>query len=435
MKVLVRRCQKVHGVLDLGGDKSITHRAIFIASFAHGTSILRNCSQCADCRSTLACMKSLGIDARVDHSTIYINGQDTGGFAEPDDVLDCGNSGTTMRLLCGLLAGHPFLSILSGDQSLRARPMARVIKPLQVMGGEVYGRENDTYPPIVIRGRTLSPINYSLPVASAQVKSSILLAGLCVPGTTLVREPLPTRDHTERMLALYGARIQAADGRIEMTGCRRLLAQTIDIPGDISSAAYFLALGVVAPRGGLKLRCIGTNPTRTGFLEVLNAMGASCSLSNTRMISNEPVSDISVTPGFLQGSQVSGALVPRLIDEIPVIAVLATQAQGRTVIKDAGELRVKETDRIKAIVEELKKMGACVCELEDGLAVEGPTKLAGAHCTSHGDHRIAMALTIAGLLARGETCIDDAGCVDISFPDFFARLREIAGEGCVSIEE
>jgi len=432
MKLIVKRGAAPKGEIKISGDKSITHRAFLISSLAQGKSAITGYSRCADCMATLNIIEKLGASIEERGSSIYIGGRGHMGFSEPDDALDCGNSGTTMRLFAGVLSGQRFFSVLTGDSSLRKRPMDRIVKPLSMMGAHIHARNGGKFAPLCIIGSPLRSVQYALPVASAQVKSSILLAGLHAQGETCVREPCPTRNHTELMLNFFGAEISDKNARIVIKGRVKLEAKNIAIPGDISSAAYFIALGTIMPQSELILNEIGINPTRTGILDVLKMMGAHISFSNCNTVSNESIADLVINHARLKGTKISGRLIPRLIDEIPIIAVVATQAEGITEIKDAAELRVKETDRITAIVNGLIKMGAKIEEREDGLVVKGPTRLQGTSCTSFGDHRIAMALTIAGLIADGETTIDDAGCIDVSFPEFTTNLRAVCDEKCIT---
>jgi 3-phosphoshikimate 1-carboxyvinyltransferase len=434
MKLLLRKCISPKGEIKMGGDKSITHRGLIIGAIAQGKTVVHGYSRCADCMATLEIFKQLGISIKDSGSTISIEGKGLDGFVEPDDVLDCKNSGTTMRLLAGVLSGQNFFSVLTGDSSLRKRPMQRIIRPLDQMGAEIRSRCGG-FAPLGIKGGKLKSIDYKLPVASAQVKSAILLAGLYADEETIVEEPKLTRDHTERMFSLFGAKVEKEDKRIILKKKNKLNAQELIIPGDISSAAYFIALACLAPGSELYLKDIGVNPTRTGILDVLKMMGADISVVNTRTVSNEPIAGLMIKYSKLKTREISGQLIPRLIDEMPILAVAATQVQGITVIKDAAELRVKETDRISAIVVGLKDMGAKIEEKKDGFVVEGPTRLYGAQCNSFGDHRIAMALTIAGFIADGQTIIDGAECISISFPEFITLAKTVCGEANVTIQD
>jgi len=360
--------------------------------------------------------------------TIEIHGVGVMGFTEPDTVLDAGNSGTTMRLLTGLLAGQAFFTVITGDASLCSRPMGRVIHPLRLMGARIYGRNRDTLAPLAIKGQELHGLDYTLPVASAQIKSAMLIAGLFSQqkGRTVVREPAVSRDHTERMLRAMGVKVTAEGPVVTlMPPAAPPKAIDVHVPGDISSAAYWLVLGAIHPNARVRIKGTGVNPTRTGIIDVLLKMGARIKAENERVINNEPVADLVVESSELTAAEIGGDLVPRLIDEVPVLAVAACLATGTTVIKDAAELRVKETDRIAFLVAELSKMGADVEELPDGIIIRGGGKLNGAECSSHGDHRIAMALGVAGAIANGETLIEDAGVVDISYPGFWQELERL----------
>lgn len=427
MKLVVERSPSIRGEITVSVDKSITHRGLIIGAIAEGKTVLRGYSKCADCVSTMRCLVRLNIPIDISETAIAVHGNGLYGLSEPDDILDCGNSGTTMRLLAGLLSGQDFFSILSGDLSLRKRPMERIIEPLHRMGAEFTARSGKCAP-LSIKGGHLKSISYELPVASAQVKSSILLAGLYAKGKTEVVEPKRTRDHTERMLRLFGADIKRKGSRSILKPGKKLEAQELAIPGDISSAAFFLVLASIAHDAFITLKNVGINPTRTGIIDVLKKMGANISIVNSREVSNEPVADLVVASSELKGVNICGDMVPRLIDELPILAVAATQAKGKTVVRDAVELRFKETDRITAIVEGLGKMGAKIREQEDGFEVEGPTRLLGFPCSPYGDHRIAMALTVAGLIASGQTIIFNAECIHISFPEFITLMRMVNGE-------
>jgi 3-phosphoshikimate 1-carboxyvinyltransferase len=414
----------LQGAIGVPGDKSISHRAVILGSISSGTCRVRGFLRSQDCLQTVACLRRLGVEIReVNTGTMEIEGVGLKGLQEPDDLLDVGNSGTTIRLLTGLLAGQEFHSVLTGDDSLRRRPMMRIVTPLREMGARIEGRQKGRFAPLSIVGGDLRPISYAMPVASAQVKSAILLAGLYAHGKTGVKEPAPSRDHTERMLRLQGRDVENTDGLITMSGAEELAPFDIDVPGDISSAAFFVVAGLICGDSDLKVEHVGVNPTRTGIMDVLRQMGGHITFSNPRNEGQEPVADIWVKSSRLRGTRIEGEMIPRVIDELPVLAVAATQAEGRTVVGGAEELRVKETDRIGAMVRELSKMGARIQERRDGFVVEGPTPLHGAECDSHGDHRIAMAMAVAGLVAEGETIITHADCVDVSFPDFFEILK------------
>jgi len=434
MKIVVNNCSAPRGEIKINGDKSITHRGLIIGSIAEGRTILHGYSNGIDCMSTLKNLKDLGIKIVESESTILIQGRGLGGLTEPENVLDCENSGTTMRLLSGLLSGQDFFSVLTGDNSLCKRPMDRIINPLQKMGAEIRAREKNRFAPLSISGGNLKSINYKLPIASAQVKSAILLAGLYADGKTTIEEPYPTRDHTERMLKLFGSKIEKYRNLITLKEKDRLTSHELFIPGDISSASYFMVLASITQNGELFLKDVGINPTRTGILDILEMMGADISILNKRDVSNEPIADILVKNRKLNAIDISGDIIPRIIDELPIIAVAATQAKGTMKVKNATELRVKETDRIKAIVENLKKMGAKIEEQKDGFIVKGPKRLNGTLCNSYGDHRIAMSLAIAGLIANGVTIIEDTECIKISFPEFITLLKMVCGEEHIRIE-
>lgn len=424
----VRACPALRGEITLPGDKSISHRAVILNGLAEGKAKLDNFSPGADCWATVACMKAMGveIEPRGTEGTLEISGVGKRGLEEPNKVLDARNSGTTMRLLTGLLAAQPFLSILTGDESLRTRPMGRIIQPLRMMGAEIYDKENKSLAPLIINGKQLHGITYLLPIASAQVKSALILAALFAEGLTCLTEPSQSRDHTERLLKNMGGKIEVNNLNITITPqSSPLSALDIHIPGDISSAAYWLVAGAIHPDAKIKLLNIGVNPTRTGIIDVLLKMGASLKIKNERQEGGEPVADLSIETGKLRGIQISGQTIPRVIDEIPIIAVAASVAEGGTVIRDAAELRVKETDRIATTVRELSKLGATIEELPDGMVIEGGKQLRGAECDSLGDHRLAMTLGIAALVAQGETTINNAEVVDISYPAFWQDMEKL----------
>jgi 3-phosphoshikimate 1-carboxyvinyltransferase len=422
------------GEIKVNGDKSITHRGLILGGLARGRTTLRGFSRGMDCVSTRGVLRYLGVGVTDGKGVLTIEGRDRFGLCEPDDVLDCGNSGTTIRLLSGALAGQDFMSVLTGDASLRKRPMDRVTKPLIRMGADIRGRDRGRHAPLAIRGKKLTGMNYEMPVASAQVKSAILLAGLHAAGETVVREAILTRDHTERMLEYMGADIQSTGaGLTRLTGRTWMTGREIDVPGDISSAAFFIALAAVAEGAEICIAGVGVNPSRTGILDCLKAMGADINISNPRRSGCEPVADLIVRNGRLKAVTLSGEIIPRVIDELPILAVCATQAQGTTLIRDAGELRVKESDRIKTIAEGLRKMGASVKENPDGLMIDGPVRLKAADCASFDDHRIALALTVAGLIAEGETVVRNADCVAISFPEFPKKIQALCGPGALAV--
>jgi 3-phosphoshikimate 1-carboxyvinyltransferase len=409
-------------------DKSITHRAVILAALATGTSRVIHPLEAADCERTAEAFRSLGVAVEIDgRSDWVIVGRGLHGLREADSqMIYCGNSGTTMRLISGVLAGQPFETKLMGDQSLSNRPMARVVEPLTRMGASITARDGK-YAPLRIHGRRpLAPVAWKSPVASAQVKSCVLLAGLFGDGVTSVEEPFKSRDHTERMMAAAGLKLDIQGLRVSIAGDQSLSSQDWVVPSDISSAAFFLVAALLLPGSEILLRNVDVNPTRDGILEILQRMGAALKREDTRVTGGEPVADLVVKTAPLNATRVEADIIPRVIDEIPILTVAATQAQGRTEIRGAAELRVKESDRLARLTSELTKMGARIEELPDGLVIEGPTRLKGATVNSFNDHRMAMSFAVAGLLASGETTILNADCVDISFPSFweeFERLR------------
>ena len=424
--LLIRPGGPLRGRARVPGDKSISHRALLLGAIAAGASRVGNFLPARDPLATLHAVRALGIEVEaLDPKTLIVHGQGLHGLREPDDVLDCGRSGTTMRLLAGLLAGQPFLSLLTGEAQLRRRPMGRVVEPLRRMGATVLGREGGQLPPLAFQGGNLHGLDYTLPVASAQVKSALLLAGLYAGGPTTLREPGPARDHTERILKAMGCELQIANRELRMAPVERLGALDVSVPGDFSSAALFIAAATLVPGSEIAVEGVGVNPTRTGLLDVLRAMGADVSLQNEQTVSGEPVADLTVCASALRGTEVGGELIVRTIDELPVLALAATQAQGETIVRDAAELRVKETDRIATTVQELRRLGAEIEPRPDGFLVHGPTPLRGTPVNSHGDHRLAMALAVAGLIAQGETLVQDVDCVDDSFPGFEAALVQM----------
>ncbi|MCL5421726.1 MAG: 3-phosphoshikimate 1-carboxyvinyltransferase [Nitrospirae bacterium] len=408
-------------------DKSISHRAVILSSLAKGRSSVKNFLRAEDTLSTVSAFRALGVEIKERGDELLIHGKGIRGLKEPGNVIDCRNSGTTMRLLSGVLAGSSFFSVLSGDDSLRRRPMQRVIAPLREMGAEIWGRDGDKYPPLAIRGGALKPVRYSLPVASAQVKSAILLAGLSAEGETEIVEPLQSRDHTERMLPAFGAEIAVKGLSVKVKGGAELKGRDTIVPGDFSSAAFFMVAALLMKGSELVIRNIGINPTRTGLMNVLKRMGADIAAEHLREISGEPVADIRCRGGNeLRAVSIGGDEIPLLIDEFPILCIAATRAEGVTSIAGAGELRVKESDRIKAIATELRKLGADLEEYPDGISIKGKAALRGCEVETYGDHRIAMSLSIAALMAEGTTIINNASCVDISFPGFFEELKRLA---------
>ncbi len=426
MLKVVRSPRYLRGELRVPGDKSITHRAFLFNAMARGEARVRGYSTSEDCAATLRCLRALGVTAMEEGpACMRIEGRDR-RFAAPAGVLDAANSGTTMRLMAGLLAAQPFRSVITGDASLRSRPMDRVIEPLRRMGARIRGAQGDSRAPLEIEGGPLRGIRYRLPVASAQVKSAILIAGLFAQGETVVEEPEPTRDHTERMLRAMGADVRV-DGTAVAVRNSGLKAVDVAVPGDLSSAAYWLVAAALHPDADVLVRGVCVNPTRTGILDALTEMGVRVSLENERMTGGEPVADLRVRSSELRGITVAGAMVPRLIDELPLVAVAGAVASGVTEIRDAAELRVKESDRIATMAAGLRRLGATVEERPDGMIVRGGGKLAGAHCESHGDHRVAMSLAVAGLVALGSTEIQGAEAVDKSYRGFWEELERLAG--------
>jgi len=423
----IGKAKQLKGEITVAADKSISHRAAIFSSLASGESVIRNFLQAEDTLSTCRCMSALGAKIIDTGTELVINGCGLHGLQEPADVLYCGNSGTTMRLLAGLLAGQPFFSILSGDTSLNRRPMRRVIDPLEQMGANIQGSQNGKYPPMAITGKILHGIRYKLPVASAQVKSAIMLAALNAEGVTELIEPEKSRDHSENMLAAMGALINADGKKVRITPGKELCPQDFLIPGDISSAAFFLVAATIVPGAEVQICSVGVNPSRTGIIQVMQQMGARIKLENHRTIGGEAMADLIISAAPLKAVKIEGEIIPRLIDELPILAVAMAAAEGESVVRGAGELRVKETDRITAICSELAKMGVAISELEDGFIVQGKrTPLRGAQLNSHGDHRIAMSLAVAALIADGDSTINDAGAVNISFPAFWQLLDKIS---------
>jgi 3-phosphoshikimate 1-carboxyvinyltransferase len=426
-KVEIRPSSSLKGEFFPPSDKSISHRAVILSSIAEGKSVVKNFLRADDTESTANAFRSLGIEIRQSGSTLTIHGKGLRGLSEPEGVIDCGNSGTTIRLISGVLSGNPFFSVLTGDDSLRKRPMARVIRPLSLMGAHIMARSDNRYPPLAIKGGGLKPVSYELPVASAQVKSSILLAALYCDGETVITEPSKSRDHTERMLPAQGADLRTRKRTVFIKGGRRLSPMEMEVPGDFSSAAFFIVAALLIPGAEITARNVGINPTRTGLLEALSRMGAKVSVENVRQISGEPVADIHCAGGTgLRAIDLPEEMIPSLIDEFPVLCVAAANAEGFTTIRGAAELRVKESDRIKAMASELKKLGAEVEEYPDGIGIKGAAQLKGTEVESHGDHRIAMAMAVAALAAKGPTTINGASAVGISFPEFFDILKRLS---------
>ncbi|WP_110112960.1 3-phosphoshikimate 1-carboxyvinyltransferase [Bacillus sp. CGMCC 1.16541] len=427
-KQLYKNGGNLNGELRVPGDKSISHRAVMFGAIAEGKTKIYHFLPGEDCLSTISCFQQMGVSIKREHDYVEIDGKGVNGLSEPSGVLDVGNSGTTTRLMLGILAGAPFHTTLIGDESIAKRPMGRVTVPLRSMGAKIDGRELGQFTPLSTRGGTLRPIRYESPVASAQVKSSILLAGLHAKGTTVVTEPHKSRDHTERMLTAFGVDVDVKGTTISIEGGQTLKGTDIHVPGDISSAAFFLVAGAIVSNSHITLRNVGLNPTRTGIIDVLQQMGASIEVKDERIVNGEPVGDLVIETSDLHGIEIGGDIIPRLIDEIPIIALLATQASGKTVIKDAEELKVKETNRIDTVVSELKKLGANIVTTNDGMIIEGRVQLSGGTVDSHGDHRIGMMLAIASCITNGDTFLERAEAIHVSYPNFFTDLEYLLNE-------
>ena len=426
MNMNITKSAGLRGELVIPGDKSISHRAIMFGALADGTTEITNFLQGADCLSTISCFQAMGVDIENGADRVLIHGAGLHGLKAPEKMLDVGNSGTTTRLISGILAGQPFTSTLNGDASIQKRPMKRIIDPLTQMGADIRSLNNNGCAPLEIHGGNLHGISYQSPVASAQVKSCVLLAGLYADGITSVTEPVLSRNHTELMLSGFGARITSVGTTATIEPEPHLYGQKIAVPGDISSAAYWIAAALAVPNSELVLKNVGINPTRDGILRVVEAMGADITRENIHTVSGELVCDLIVRSSSLHGTVVSGELIPTLIDEIPVIAVLACFAEGETVIKDAQELKVKESNRIDTVVEGLRAMGADATATDDGMIIRGGKPLHGATIDSHLDHRIAMSFAVAGLLCDTPTTILNADSVVISYPDFYESLEKIS---------
>lgn len=419
----------LRGEIAVPGDKSIGHRAVIFASIAHGRSRIYNLSRGEDNRSTVGAFKSLGVKISEDGGVLSVDGNGWEGLNAPGIIIDCGNSGTTMRLLSGVLAGRPFAVTLDGDASLRKRPMHRVIDPLSLMGARIESRGEKGCAPLDIHGGALKGIRYAMPMASAQVKSAVILAGLQAEGVTVVEEPQQSRNHTEVMARAFGAKLEVAGGRIvSVEGRRKLFATQVRVPGDLSSAAFFMVAAATVPGSDLLIREVGCNPTRSGVIDVLRRMGAAVEFVNSREEAGEPVADIRIRGGKLKGVDIGAEMAARTIDEYPVLAVAGALAEGMTTICGAKELRYKESDRIAGMTEQLRRLGARVEERDDGMRIEGRGRFDGASLKSYGDHRVAMALAVAGLSSQGGVEIDDTACADISFPGFFDLLERVCGK-------
>lgn len=413
----------IKGSLRVPGDKSISHRAVMFGSIANGTTNIKGFLTGADCISTISIFKKMGIDIELDNTFVKVHGKGLYGLTCPHEILDCGNSGTTTRLVSGILSAQNFTSILTGDKSIQKRPMNRIITPLSMMGADI--ESNDGFAPLTIKGSKLHGIEYNSPVASAQVKSAILLAGLYASSPTTVTEPAKSRDHTELMLKRFGANLTSTKTSVTINPCSELFANDIDVPSDISSAAFFMAAAILVPSSELILENVGINPTRDGIIRVLKDMGANIEIIN-RKDSFEPVADIKVTYSKLHATCIGGDIIPTLIDELPLLAALASLADGTTVIKDAEELKVKESNRIRVMCEELSKLSVDVIETKDGMEIKGTDKLKGnVTISTHDDHRIAMTFAVLNLVSDGEIILDNKNCVEISYPEFFNDLKKV----------
>lgn len=413
--MVIQKIKKAVGQIKVPGDKSISHRAVMLGSLANGATEISGFLKGADCLSTIDCFRKMGIDIDINGENVTVHGNGLRGLKKPDEMLYTGNSGTTTRLLCGILAGQNFDTSITGDASIQKRPMGRVVQPLSMMGAKI---ENE-YCPLYITGTKLHGIDYKMPVASAQVKTAIILAGLYADGETVIHEIEKSRDHTELMLSAMGADLTVDNLDITVKPTNDLTAVNVDVPGDISSAAFFLVLGAIMPNSQITVTNVGINPTRTGIIDVLKDMGADITLENVHTSAGETVADITVRSSSLKGTTVGGDIIPRLIDELPIIAVAAVFADGQTVIKDAQELKVKETNRIRAVVEEFNKCGIDITETDDGMIINGGKSIHGADFKTYGDHRMAMSLTVLAQLADGESTLDDSDCACVSYPTFF----------------
>lgn len=422
------RINGLRGELAVPGDKSISHRSVMFGAISRGTTEITGFLQSADCLSTISCFRKMGVEIENQGSRVLVKGAGMHGLKKPSEVLDCGNSGTTTRLISGILSAQAFDSVVTGDASIQKRPMDRILIPLTQMGARIRSAAGNGCAPLLIQGAPLHGIHYQSPVASAQVKSSILLAGLYADGETRVTEPYLSRNHSELMLSHFGAKVRTEGTTAIIQSANELYACPVEVPGDISSAAFFLVAGLIIPHSEILIRNVGINPTRSGVLTVLQAMGADITLLDRHDRSGEPAADLLVRSSSLKGTTIEGSLIPALIDEIPILALAACFAEGETVIRDAAELKVKESNRLKVMTEGLSAMGAQVQETEDGMIIQGGAPLHGAVIDSRLDHRIAMTFAVAGLCADGETEIQGAECVNISYPQFYEDLNRLAGK-------
>lgn len=420
--MLFHKSHPLKGEITVPGDKSISHRGIMLGALANGTTSITNFLKGADCLSTISCFQKMGIEIEETENEILVHGKGLHGLSAPKEILDAGNSGTTTRLISGILAGQNFSCDLTGDASIQKRPMKRIMTPLSMMGADITSVHNNGCAPLHIKGAPLKGISYQSPVASAQVKSCVLFAGLYADGKTSVTEPFLSRNHSELMLSSFGASVQTCGTTATIEPEPVLTAQKVEVPGDISSAAFFIAAGLLIPGSELLIKNVGINPTRDGILRVCRQMGANLELLNTRTQCGEPVADILVKHSELNGTVIEGDLIPTLIDELPVIAVMAACANGETIVRNAEELKVKESNRLEIIVHHLSEMGCDITGTEDGMIIRGGKPLHGAVLDSHLDHRIAMSFAVSGLVADGETEITNADCVNISYPGFYRDL-------------
>lgn len=432
MEMVIGKSSQIQGELNLPGDKSISHRSVIFNSIAKGTAEITNISLGQDCISTINIMRSMGVEVNLDDqdlTTVTIKGVGRTGLQEPNIVLDAGNSGTTMRLISGLLSTQPFFSVLTGDDSLRSRPMGRIISPLKQMGANINGRDGNTKAPFAIQGSLLQGIEYTMPVASAQLKSCLILAAINSIGETILHQPALSRDHTEKMLGNMGVDIHNEGLQLTIQPFNGEFQSTdVNVPADISSAAFWIVAGLCHKQGKITLKNVGINPSRSGILDVMSAMGGNITIKNSTIVAGEEVGDIVVESSELVGVEIGGDIIPRLIDEIPIIALAACFAKGKTIIRDASDARNKESDRLSITASELTKFGADIEELDDGIIVNGVGSLNGTTCESFDDHRIAMMEAIAAILSKGQTTIKNSDCVAISYPMFWDDLSILTGD-------
>ncbi len=422
----IQKSNGLHGEVNIPGDKSISHRSIMLGALAKGATKITNFLQGADCLATMDCFRRMGIEIENTPGEVLVRGKGLHGLTAPQDILNVGNSGTTIRLLCGLLAPQAFSSTLTGDASIQKRPMKRVMDPLTQMNANIQSQKGDNCAPLLIHGTFLKGIHYQSPVASAQVKSCVLFAGMYADGPTTVTEPVLSRNHSELMLTHFGAKLSCQETSVTIEPEPALMAQEVLVPGDISSAAYFIAAGLLVPHSQILIKNVGVNPTRSGMLKVCHAMGADIQYLNEQKDSGEPTADLLVSSSSLKGTVIEGEIIPTLIDELPMLAVMAAFAEGETIIRNAEELKVKESDRIAVMTENLSAMGAEVTATSDGMIIRGGAALTGTRIHTYKDHRIAMSFAVAGLAADGVTVIEDAGCVNISYPGFYEDLQRLS---------